>query len=79
MVALLTMLNYDKTDTMDVSKNKKAYKGMLRAVFLINFYQWSHIWRRGFVVGQRLTVPRGKFIVVIKSLTLKAAQVRLEY
>ena len=39
MVVILTMLNYDKMDAMDVSKNKKAFKSMLRAAFLINFYQ----------------------------------------
>ena len=37
VVVILTMLNYDKTDAMDVSKNKKGYKSMLYAVFLINF------------------------------------------
>jgi hypothetical protein len=39
VVVILTMLNYDETDGMDVGKNKKAYKSMLHAVFLINFYQ----------------------------------------
>jgi hypothetical protein len=38
MVVILTMLNLDKTDAMHVSKYRKAYKSVLCAVFLINFY-----------------------------------------
>ena len=39
MVVIQTMLNYDKTDAMDVTKNRKAYKSVLLAASFINFYQ----------------------------------------